>query len=239
MKTTLIRTAVVALLPLLSACTTPPESREDAYDQSTRASEEMAPANPQRGAKTIRVTTRAPAALEVRLLTFYSQFHPLPTQQRRLVPRSGTPDEGCWWSRTSLLQEERFYYTRVFHYPVGPGTQTQDLVLDEIVRGRCNLGITGVGYEVTLKTPDGKAANRYVQRMEIAIEEGAAKSADATIRCRLIPAQADPQRTLRCDREGKRAGALYVGPLASAGAALTLDFRLEDGASNRDRQGTD
>ena len=143
----------------------------DAYDLSTRASDRMAPDNRNRGTKTMNVTTRTPPELDVRLVTFYSQFRPGLNQPGQLVPRFDKPVDGCWWSRTSLLQEERFYYTRMFYYPVSHGTQTQSLVLDEVVSGTCPLGVTGVGYEVTLRTPKGEPVTRYLVRFEIAVEE--------------------------------------------------------------------
>jgi len=232
MKTALIRTVLLALLPLTSGCAMLPESRDDYYDVSTRASDEMAPANRNRGTKTMSVTIRTPSELDIRLVTFYSQFHPQLNHPQRLVSRSANPADTCWWSRTSLLQEERFYYTRVFYYPVSHGTRTQKLVLDEVVPGTCHLGITGVGYEVTLRTPKGEAVTRYLQRFDIAVEEGGSESGDATIRCSLNPLETGKKRALRCEREGKRSNAFYVGPLATSGAALTLDFRLEDAASN-------
>jgi hypothetical protein len=232
MKSALIRTALVALMPLTSGCVMSPEGRDDYYDTSTRASDEMAPANPNRGSKTMRVTTRTPPELNVRLVTFYSQFHPPQGQPLRSVSRSDKPADGCWWSRTSLLQEERFYYTRVFYYPVSHGTHTQNLVLDEVVPGMCHLGITGVGYEVALREPKGESVIRYLQRFDIAVEEGGAEYGNATIRCSLNPVQTGKKRALRCEREGKRSNAYYVGPLSTSGAALTLEFRLEDAASN-------
>ena len=221
---------MVALMPLTSGCAMSPESLDNHYDISTRASEEMAPANRNRGTRTMRVTTRTPPELDVRLVTFYSQFHP-----RMNVgpshPRSGKLADGCWWSRTSLLQEERFYYTRVFYYPVSHGTHTQNLVLDEVVPGTCHFGITGVGYEVALRALKDEAVTRYLLRFDIGVEEGGAASGDATVRCSLNPVQTGKKRALRCEREGKGPDTFYMGPLATSGAALTLDFRLADTAS--------
>ena len=217
---------LLALAPVISGCAVSAESRDEAYDRSTRASDQMAPDNVNRGTMTMKVTTRTPPGLDVRLVTFYSQFHPQLEGPRRLMPRSGKLVDGCWWSRTSLLQEERFYYTRVFRYPVRPGTHSQDLVLDEVVPGTCPIEMTGVGYEVTLRTPQGERVTRYLQRFDVAVQEGGLQSAEATIRCRLNSVDKGKQ-ALHCEREGRRS-AFYVGPLATSGATLTLDFRLDD-----------
>lgn len=203
----------------------------DFYDLVTRrASETMAPANPSRGSKTIRVTTRTPPELEVRLVTFYSQFHPsLPSH--RSMPRGGKIADGCWWTRSSFLQEERYYYTREFYYPVGNGTSIQDLVLDEIVPGTCHIDITGIGYEVALKVQKGDPVNHYLVRFDIAVEEGGAASAAATIRCKVITQSAGKTSNLRCNRERLGKDAFYLGPLAASGAALTLEFLLDNMAT--------
>jgi hypothetical protein len=231
MKTALIRMVLLVLLSLAGGCATSPESRDDYYDILTRASDEMAPANRNRGTKTMSVTVLTPPELDVRLVTFYSQFQPQLNNPQHSVPRSGKLVDGCWWSRTSLLQEERFYFTRVFFYPVSHGTRTQNLVLDEVVPGTCHFGITGVGYEVTLRAPKGEAVTRYLVRFDIAVQEGGSESGSATIRCRLNSVPAGQKRALHCEREGRQSN-FYVGPLATSGAALTLDFRLEDAASN-------
>lgn len=227
MKNSWICTVLLVLMLLTSGCEMLPERRDDDYDLQTRASEKMAPNNLNRGTKTMRVTTRTPPELDVRLVTFYSQFHPQLSLQRQLVSRSHKPVKGCWWSRNSLLQEEHFFYTRVFYYPVSHGNQIQNLVLDEVVPGTCPLGITGVGYEVTLRAPKGEPVTRYIQRFEIAVEEAGLESGEATIRCRLTLVQTD-KRALRCERENKRSDVFYMGPLAKSGAALTLDFRLDE-----------
>jgi hypothetical protein len=231
MKIALICMVSLGLVSLTGGCAISPESRDDYFDISTRASDEMAPANKNRGTKTMSVTVRTPPELEVRLVTFYSQFQPQLNNPQHSVPRSGKLADGCWWSRTSLLQEERFYYTRVFFYPVSHGTRTQNLVLDEVVPGTCHIGITGVGYEVTLRAPKGEAVTRYLVRFDIAIQERGSESGSATIRCRMNSVATDQKRALRCEREGSQSN-FYVGPLATSGAALTLDFRLEDAASN-------
>lgn len=222
MKTALIGAILMALLSLTSGCATSQE-RDDSL---TRASNEMAPDNPNRGDQTIRVTTRTPPELEARLVTFYSQFHPQQDRSRRLVYRADKPVDGCWWSRKSMLQEERFYYTRVFYYPVSHGIQIQNIPLDEVISGTCPLGITGVGYEVTFRAQNGDPVARYLQRLDIAVEEGGVKSAEATVRCKLNVAQG--KKALRCDRDSKRSDAFYVGPLAPSGATLALDFLFEN-----------
>ncbi|WP_348013178.1 hypothetical protein [Roseateles sp.] len=224
-KTAAARLALAAWIALVSGCALLPFG--DDYDASTRATDGMAPRNPARGARTMRVTTGTPPDFDVRLVTFYSQFHPQPNGSMQLLPRSGQVADGCWWSRSSFLQEERFHFTRVFHYPVEPGTSTQDLVLDEVLAGTCHLGITGIGYEVTLKARKGE---RYLVRFDIAVEEGGALSAQATVRCGLRAVQAGGKPQLRCERDGRR-NAPFVGPLAPSGAALTLDFVAMDDAS--------
>lgn len=202
------------------------------YDFTTRASEEMAPTNPSRGSKTMRVTTRTPPELEVRLVTFYSQFHSHSLGPGRLsVPRSGKVANACWRSISSFLQEVRDYFTRVFYYPVGNGISIHDLVLDEVVPGTCHLGITGIGYEVVLRAPKGEPVTRYLTRFDIAVEEGGAMSAEATIRCSVGPAYEGKTSVLRCKREPQDRDAFHLGPLATSGASLTLDFRLADMAS--------
>lgn len=216
---------LLALLLATGGCATPPESRDDAYDRWTRASEKMAPDNLNRGSKTIRVTTRTPPELDVRLVTFYSQFRAQPGRSVRPVPRSDKPVDGCWWSRTSLLQEERFSYSRVFFHPVPHGTYTQDVVLDEVVPGTCPIEVTGLGYEVTLRAPEGQPVVRYRRTLDIAVEEGGLDAAHAIIRCRMTPDRTG-KPVLGCEREGQRA-ASYVGPLSTSGAALALDFRWE------------
>ena len=222
---------LLALLSQAGGCAMSQESRDDYYDVSTRASDEMAPANRNRGTKSINVSVSTPPELHVRLVTFYSQFQSQLNNPWRSVPRSGKLADGCWWSRTSFLQKEHFYYTRVFFYPVSHDTRTQKLVLDEVVPGTCHLGITGVGYEVTLRVPKGEAVTRYLVRFDIAVQEGGLESGSATIRCRLNSDPTGQKRALRCEREGRQSN-FYVGPLATSGAALTLDFRLEDAASN-------
>jgi hypothetical protein len=215
---------LVVLVLATSGCAT---HTQEAYDLSTRASDTMAPANVNRGTRTMTVTTRTPPELDVRLVTFYSQFRAQPpTPGVRLNPRSGKPVDGCWWSRTSLLQEERWYYTRVFYYPVRPGTHTQTLVLDDVVPGTCPIELTGVGYEVTLKTSKGQPAGRTRRPSDIAVEEGGLDSASAIIRCRMTPSTTG-KPILGCKREGQEV-AFHLGPLSSSGAALTLDFRWEE-----------
>jgi hypothetical protein len=218
--------AILVVLGLTTTgCVMSPESREDG-DDPTRASDTMAPENVNRGTRTMTVTTRTPPELDVRLVTFYSQFRAQPPNPARLIPRSGKPIEGCWWSRTSLLQEERFYYSRVFYHPVRHGTDTQKLVLDEIVPGTCPIELTGVGYEVTLRTPKGQPVIRYRRTLDISVEEGGMNSANAIIRCRMTSSQMG-KPVLGCERDGQRA-TFYVGPLSTSGAALALDFRWED-----------
>lgn len=226
MKSRWKRFVLTACLAGLSGCAAIP-GEGDAYDALTRATPAMAPANPARGAQTMRVTTVVPPALDVQLLTFYSQFHPPRLSDMRSLPRSGQVAPGCWWSQTSLLQEERHYYTRVFHHPVKTGTQVQDLVLDDILPGSCHFGLTGLGYEVTLKPSEGEAPARYRVTLDIAVQEGGSAAAEAIVRCSVSAAGGNGVRRLVCAREGRREQ-FIAGPLAPVGAALTLDFRLED-----------
>jgi hypothetical protein len=230
MKTALLCTACAVSTLLAAGCATSPDARYERYEISTRASDAMAPDNLDRGTKTLRVTTRTPPGLTVRLVAFYSQFHPPRTFGEGSVPRAGQIAAHCLWTESSLLQVERHYYTRVFHYPVGPGTQTQDLVLDEIVPGTCQLGITGIGYDVALAGPKGEAVSRYRLRFDIAIQEGGAASGEATVRCSVSDMPAGRKPALRCEREGRDPKA-PMGPLAPKDASLTLDFRLADTAS--------
>ena len=217
------RLVLASCLALLGACSTTPGEGE-AYNTWMRATDAMAPPNPARGARTLRVTTLVPPELEVRLMTFYSQFHPPRGADTRSLPRSGQLAPGCWRSRTSLLQEERDYYTRVFHHPVAPGTSTQDVVLDDVLSGTCHVGLTGLGYEVTLKGLDGSAVRRYRVSLDIGVEEGGAPSAQAVVRCGVVTAAESGKRLLHCARDDRREQ-WVAGPLAPAGAALTLDFR--------------
>jgi hypothetical protein len=210
---------LVVLVLATSGCAT-------SSDLSTRASFAMAPDNLNRGTRTMTVTTRTPPELDVRLVTFYSQFRAQPPNPGvRPIPRSGKPVDGCWWSRTSLLQEERSYYSRVFYYPVRHGTHTQTLVLDEVVPGTCPIELTAVGYEVTIRTPQGQSASHY-RDLDIAVQKEGLDSADAIIRCRMTPATTG-KLILGCKREGREV-AFYLGPLSTSGAALTLDFRWEE-----------
>jgi hypothetical protein len=202
----------------------------DIRERSTRPSEKMAPANPNRGSKTIRVTTRTPPELEVRLVTFYSQFYPS-LNVHKAMPRGGKIADDCWLSRSSLLQEERYYYTREFFYAAGNGAGIQDLVLDEIVPGTCHIDITGIGYEVALRVSNGNPVTRYLVRFDIAVEEGGEASAEATIWCKVITQGAGITSALRCNRERLGTDAFHLGPLATSGAALTLDFRLANMAT--------
>ena len=221
---------LLASAMLVGGCAVPGESRQARYERETRASDTMAPDNPARGTRTMRVTTRKPPELEVRLVTFYSQFHPQMNSPAALVPRGGKVAEGCWWSRTSLLQEERYHYTRVFRYPVAPGTATQDLVLDEVVPGTCNLGITGIGYDVVWKRPDGTSVTSQWMTYEVAVEEGSATSGRVTVQCGEVSVQAGAKPQFYCRHERKDNPGYFVGPLAPTGAELTLDFRLTDAA---------
>ncbi|MCB4362706.1 hypothetical protein KIH07_03115 [Hydrogenophaga taeniospiralis] len=219
---------LVVLVLTTTGCVMSPGNREDAYD-STRASDTMAPDNVNRGTRTMTVTTRTPPELDVRLVTFYTQFRAQPPNPGgRVLPRSGKPIDGCWWSRTSLLQEERFYYSRVFYYPVSHGTHTQKLALDEIVPGTCPIELTGVGYEVTLRAPKGQPLTRYRRGIDVAVEDGGLNSANAIVLCRMTPSQKG-ELVLGCKREGQgQQATFYLGPLSTSGAALTLDFRWEE-----------
>lgn len=216
---------------LVGGCAVPGESRQARYERETRASDTMAPDNPARGTRTMRVTTRTPPELEVRLVTFYSQFHPQMNPRAASVPRGGKIAEGCWWSSTSLLQEVRHYYTRVFHYPVAPGTVTQHLVLDDVVPGTCNLGITGIGYDVVWKRPDGTSLTSQWMTYEIAVEEGSATSGRATVQCGVAVVQGGEKPQFRCRHDRRDNAGDFVGPLAPSGADLTLEFRLADAAT--------
>ncbi len=218
---------MAVLVLATSGCATSSDSYEDAYDLSTRASDTMAPANVNRGSRTVTVTTRTPPELDVRLVTFYSQFRAQPPNPSvGSMSRSGKLIDGCWWSRTSLLQEERFYYSRVFYHPVSHGTDTQKLVLDEIVPGTCPIEITGIGYEVTIRTPKGQPVTRHLRRLDIAVEEGGLDSVNVIVHCKMTPAQTG-KRMLGCVREGQQT-TLHVGPLSTSDAVLTLDFRWEE-----------
>ena len=221
---------LLASAMLVGGCAVPGESSQARYERETRASDTMAPGNPARGTRTMRVTTRTPPELEVRLVTFYSQFHPQMNPPAALVPRGGKIAEGCWWSRTSLLQEERYHYTRVFRYPVAPGTATQDLMLDEVVPGTCNLGITGIGYDVVWKRPDGTSLASQWKAYDVAVDEGGATSGRATVQCEVTVVRAGELPQLRCLHDRRENPGYAVGPLTPSGAELTLDFRLTDAA---------
>ena len=224
------RFVLTACLAGLSGCAAIP-GEGDAYDAVTRATPAMAPANPARGTQTMRVTTVVPPGLDVRLLTFYSQFHPPRLSDMRSLPRGGQLAPGCWWSQTALLQEERHYYTRVFHHPVKTGTQVQDLVLDDILPGTCHFGLTGIGYEVSLQPSPGEAPLRYRVTLDTAVQDGGSPAAEAVVRCSVAAAGENGAKRLVCARDDRRE-TFIAGPLAPVGAALKLAFRLE-GAPGR------
>ena len=224
---------LLLLLSLLSACAS--LRSEGEYDRS-RATEEMAPANPRRGMKTLRVTTKVPPELEVRLVAFYSQFYPissartkrLPRMPERHAPRAENIAAECWQSEFAVLQDVRSYYTRTFTYPVQPGTQVQDLLLDEVVPGKCPIAIMSVGYEVRLKSSNSAPVKRWLNPSDVGIEEGGASQASVLLLCQVRSAQDTQAPFMYCRRNGE-SDTIQLGPLATAGAALTLEFAFKGG----------
>ena len=196
----------------------------------------MAPANPRRGTKTLRVTTKVPPELEVRLVAFYSQFHPissaktkrLPRMPERHAPRSESIPAECWQSEFAVLQDVRSYYTRTFTYPVSSGTQVHDLVLDEVVPGKCPIAIMSVGYEVRPKPSNGESVKRWFNPSDIGIEEDGLSQASAILLCQVRSAQDTQTPLMYCRRNGG-GDTIQLGPLAATGASLTLEFVFKGG----------
>lgn len=216
------------------------EDQEKSFDLLGRASEEMAPANSNRGKKTIRIITNTPAELEVRLVTFYTQFSRQMRSDGRVDLHLKKYSEDCmrterpvatWLLNTlfiSMIPDEVTYFHRIFYYPVASGLQVQDVVLDEVLPGKCEIEISSIGYEIKYKTADNKNILRYIDRGEIVVsKEAGALSAQGVVNCIQVENnnKKETGSFLQCTREMKTSNDFHLGPVATSGAEVKLDFR--------------
>ncbi|MET3116549.1 hypothetical protein AAKU64_000755 [Undibacterium sp. GrIS 1.8] len=237
---TITTTIIIIALSFISGCSNMKEDSTSLFEASSRATEEMAPTNPNRGQKTVRIITKTPPELEVRLITFYTQFNNQKLSDGRTDSRIKKYTEGCWRTERSLvtslintlvipmIPDETTYFNRTFYYPVTNGLQTQDIILDEIVPGKCEIGISAIGYEIKYKAANNRPVPRFVRTVVILVaKENGALSTQGTINCTLAE---DTEKNklealLQCKREMKNANDFYLGPIPPTGATVTLDFR--------------
>ena len=216
------------------------KDQDESFDLLGRASEEMAPTNPSRGRETIRIITNTPSELEVRLVTFYTQFSRQMRSDGRVDTHLKKYSEDCMRTErniaTSLLNtlfismipDEVTYFHRIFYYPVASGLQVQNVVLDEVLPGKCEIGISSIGYEIKYKAAGNQNTLRYVDRVEVLVsKESGALSAQGVVNCKQAKSsnQKEAGSFLQCTREMKTSNDFYLGPVATSGAEVKLDFR--------------
>jgi len=237
LQPTFIWLYITLLAFLLFGCASTDNS--ESWERLNRASEDIAPTNPNRGQKTVEVVTNVAPELDVKIVTFYNQHAMKKLKNGYIDSEPGSRDEDCYRVERSLLATlvpllmqnptQTYHYNRLFYHPVDKGLQTHTILLDEVLPGKCGIRINSIGYLV--KHNGNAIAPSPRDRQDNVLigiaENGSLTLPDVVVNCTHIKPtdkKKDNDPFLSCSTPGRKYINL-LGPISTSGAKIKLDFR--------------